>query len=303
MIKIMTWNMRDLFLAGARETRVEMIGEVVEEIDPDVVCVQEIRGYDPGYCLAQLGEAAGLDWRATPGWVDDEDAEAPTAAVGIGDADFNVGLLWRSGITPVPGSWRQIGRAQGGVWRAAASIALPLGGPAPLTVVTCHLDPFRPEMRFSEAARIASLTVGKTGLVGGDFNGPSADRRADGSFYDPDPIEQHGWHDAAIHQVAWDDDPDAAPLVDRRAAERLRRAGLVDAAAVLDARWQPSCGHWPHDPYGPRRFDRILATADVRPALSSYEVVDTDITRALSDHLPVVVGLDPALLPPISAAE
>ena len=124
----------------------------------------------------------------------------------------------------------------------------------------------------------------------------TADRRTDGSFYDPDPIEQHGWHDAATYQAAWDEDPDAAPRVDRRAAERLRRAGLLDAAAVLDAPWQPSCGHWRDDPHGPRRIDRILATAAVRPALLSYEVVDTDITRSLSDHLPVVVGLDPALL-------
>lgn len=298
MIKIVTWNVRDLFLAGARETRVDAIGEVVKEIGADILCVQEIRGGDPGGSLARLGEAAGLDWRAKPGWIDyeDGDAESPTPAVGIGDADFHVGLLWRPEINPVPGSWRQIGRAQGGLWHAAASIALQVGGPVPLSVVCCHLDPFRPEFRFSEAARIASLAAGKTAVACGDFNGPSADRRADGSFYDPDPIEQHGWHEAATYQVAWDDDPNAAPRVDRRAAERLRRSGLVDAAVALDAPWMPSCGHAPDDPHGPRRIDRILATAGTRPALRSYEVVDTAITRALSDHLPVVVGLDPALL-------
>lgn len=296
MIRIVTWNLRDLYLAGARETRVETIGTVLKEIDPDVVCVQEIRGSGPDRSLARLGDAAGLDWRATPGWISGDDAEAPTAAIAIGAADFHVGLLWRPGIIPVPGSFRQIGRAQGGLWHAAASIALPVGGPTPLTVVSCHLDPFRPETRFAEAARIASLTAGKTAIVAGDFNGPSADRRPDGTYYDPDPIEQYGWHDAATYQVAWDDDPDAAPRVDRRAAERLRRAGLVDAAAALDAPWQPSCGHWPDDPHGLRRIDRILATATVRPALRSHEVVDTETTRALSDHLPVVVGLDPALL-------
>lgn len=297
MIKIMTWNLKDLFHAGARETRVETIAEVLKEIDPDIVCVQEIRGHDPGHSLSRLGDAAGLDWRATPGWIDCEDGHGlPTAAVAIGDADFHVGLLWRPGITPVQGSWRQIGRAQGELWHAAAAIALDVGGPVPLTVVCCHLDPFRPEVRFSEAARIASLAAGKTAVVVGDYNGPSADRRTDGSFYDPDPLEQRGWHDAATYQVAWNDDPNASPRVDRRAAERLRRAGLVDAAAALDAPWRPSCGHWPDDPHGPRRIDRILATAAARPALTSYDVVDTDITRALSDHLPVVVELDPALL-------
>jgi endonuclease/exonuclease/phosphatase family metal-dependent hydrolase len=296
MIKIMTWNMRDLFLAGARETRLETFGRVLEEIDPDVVCVQEIRGSDPGGCLAKLGQAAGVDWRATPGRFGEDGAELPTAAVGVGDAGFHVGLLWRYGITPVPGSFRQLGRAEGGLWHAAATIALQVGGPVPLTVVSCHLDPFRPEMRFSEAGRIAALAVDEAAVVGGDFNGPSADRRADGSFYDPDPIEQRGWYEGAIFQVVWDEDPDAEARVDRRAAERLRRAGLVDAAAALDAPWQPSCGHWPGDPHGPRRVDRILAKRGVRPALCFYEVVDTETTRALSDHLPVVVGVDPGLL-------
>ncbi|HTJ72694.1 MAG TPA: endonuclease/exonuclease/phosphatase family protein [Actinospica sp.] len=298
MIKIVTWNLKDLFRAGARETRVGAIGQVLKQIEADIVCVQEIRGADPGRSLARLGEAAGLDWRARPGWIDyeDGDGELPTAAVGIGDADFHVGLLWREDFTPIPGTWRQIGRAQGGLWHAAASIDLQVGGPVPLTVVSCHLDPFRPEARFSEAARIVSLTQDKTAMVGADYNGPSADRRTDGSYYDPDPIEQRGWHSAATYQVAWDDDPNAAPRVDRRAAERLRRAGLVDAAAVLDAPWQPSCGHWPDDPHGPRRIDRILATPTAKPALVSYAVVDTEITRALSDHLPVVVEFDPARL-------
>src|SRR5260370_947889 len=111
VIKIVTWNMRDLFLDGARETRLADIGGVLKAIDPDIVCVQEIRGHDPGRSLARLGEAAGLDWRATPGWIDyeDGDGEMPTAAVGIGDSGFSVGLLWRPGITPVPGTFRQIG--------------------------------------------------------------------------------------------------------------------------------------------------------------------------------------------------
>src|SRR5882757_9916009 len=49
--------------------------------------------------------------------------EMPTAAVGIGDSDFHVGLLWRPGVSPVPGTFRQIGRADGGMWLAAASAA------------------------------------------------------------------------------------------------------------------------------------------------------------------------------------
>src|SRR4051794_32364913 len=79
--------------------------------------------------------------------------------------------------------------------REAATIALDVGGPVPLTVITCHLDPFRPETRFAEAARIASLAVGRTAIVGGDFNCVSSELRNDGSFYDPDPLAERGWHD------------------------------------------------------------------------------------------------------------
>ncbi|MEY9861427.1 endonuclease/exonuclease/phosphatase family metal-dependent hydrolase [Catenulispora sp. GAS73] len=304
VIKIVTWNMRDLFLKGARETRLEQFGGILKAIDPDIVCVQEIRGHDPGGSLARLGEAAGLDWRATPGWIDYDDGEMPTAAVGIADSDFHVGLLWRPGITLLPGTFRQIGRGDGGLWHAAASAAFDIGGPVPLTAIACHLDPFRPELRFSEAARIASLAIGKVAIVGGDFNCVSADRRPDGTFYDPDPIEQGGWHDAATFQVNWNDDPDAPTRVDRRAAERLRRAGLVDAAAAVNAPWQPSSGHWPDDPHGPRRVDRILVTVPVRPAVVSHQVINADCDRLqlafdpglLSDHLPVMIELDEMLL-------
>ncbi len=298
MTTVMTWNVRDLFLQGARETRLKHVAGIIKDVDADVVCVQEIRGTAPDTSLWQLAEAAGLDCRAVPGWIDYEggDGEADIVAVGIGDADFHVGIMWRPGIKPVPGSWRQIGRGEGGLWHAAATIGLDVGGPVPLTIVNCHLDPFRPEYRFGEAARIASLAVGRTALVCGDFNCVSSDRRPDGSAYDPDPLAETGWHDAATFQAAWDEDADAPLYVDRRAAERLRRAGLVDAACALDAPWQPTSGHWDDDPHGPRRVDRILATPAALPALRTYWVADTEVTRSQSDHLPAVVTLDPAAL-------
>ena len=315
MIRIMTWNLLDLFLDSARETRVEAIAEVLKYADPDMVCVQEIRGHHPEDSLARLANAAGLDCAAVPGstpWNEDGDVWPAKRAIAVGDADFHVGIMWRHGIVPVPGTWRQVGRATGGLWHAAASIGLDVGAAVPLWLVNCHLDPFRPEMRFSEAARIVSLTGGKTAVVCGDFNGISSERRADGTFYDPDPLVERSWHEAALFQAAWDDDPDAPLRTDRRAAERLRRAGLADVACALDAPWQATTGHWPADPHGPRRIDRILATAGAVPALRSYQVLDNQRWRGLSDfseqgrqqirieelsdHLPVVVELDETIL-------
>jgi endonuclease/exonuclease/phosphatase family metal-dependent hydrolase len=51
-----------------------------------------------------------------------------------------------------------------------------------------------------------------------------------------------------------------------------------------------------------RRLDAFWTT---RPqALRGYQVIDTPLTRQLSDHLPIVVDLDPQALeaPPSSAA-
>jgi exonuclease III len=84
--------------------------------------------------------------------------------------------------------------------------------------------------------------------------------------------------------------------VDRRAAERLRRAGLIDAACHLGVPWEASSGHWPGDPHGPRRVDRFLASADLAAGLATHRVWRTPAALGLSDHLPVVIGLDEVAL-------
>ncbi|RJQ74235.1 hypothetical protein D5S17_23275 [Pseudonocardiaceae bacterium YIM PH 21723] len=57
--------------------------------------------------------------------------------------------------------------------------------------------------------------------------------------------------------------------------------------------WQPTVGYWPEgDPFGPRRIDGIRVTEEVLPALRGYEVVDTELARSASDHLPIVTRYD-----------
>jgi endonuclease/exonuclease/phosphatase family metal-dependent hydrolase len=72
----------------------------------------------------------------------------------------------------------------------------------------------------------------------------------------------------------------------------LLGGGLRDAAAIIDAPWQPSCGHWADDPFGPRRVDGIRVTAQVAPAVTGVETIRSDLAPRASDHLPVVVTVD-----------
>jgi endonuclease/exonuclease/phosphatase family metal-dependent hydrolase len=66
----------------------------------------------------------------------------------------------------------------------------------------------------------------------------------------------------------------------------------------LDAPWQATIGHWPGESYGPRRIDAVRVNGRMLPALRRHEVVDTEPTRLASDHLPVVVTIDPAAIGP-----
>ena len=87
---------------------------------------------------------------------------------------------------------------------------------------------------------------------------------------------------------------------DRSAGEVLWAGGLHDAAAALEASWQPTVGHHPDDPYGvrgvSRRIDAVRVTGRVLGALRSHHVTDTEDARRASDHLPVTTEYLPSAI-------
>jgi hypothetical protein len=139
-------------------------------------------------------------------------------------------------------------------------------------------------------------------LVGGDFNAVGAARVVDpetgrSRFYDPDPY-QVGWFPDLVYQCDWRDDDATGRRTywaDRRPCDIVISGGLHDVAATLNAPGAPTVGHHPADVFGQRgisrRIDHIYATADLVPDLVGYRVVDTEMARQASDHLPVVVSL------------
>jgi hypothetical protein len=109
-------------------------------------------------------------------------------------------------------------------------------------------------------------------FIGADFNAPGTEPTLpgqNGQFYDPEPYpDQQPGLPHQLYQVAWDDNPDAPPVVDRRAMERLRRAGLIDVAWHLHTPWTPTTGHHPADPHGNRRPDAWGASTTAKSPLS-----------------------------------
>ncbi len=221
-------------------------------------------------------------------------------------------LLWNPDrVDVVPGSFRPLGSPD--FWHGLTTVAFDIGAGEPLTVLSYHGDPFRPNWRAEESLRIKGLlrrTGGvKPALIVGDFNALSAALRQRRwwqwrrKHYDTEPyLKQH--HDDLEYQVQ----PDRIgrrirrQLADRQQTKNLLRGGyMVDAAAYLGAPWQPTVGHWEDgrgdpDPWGERRIDLILATRPVAPALTEYGVLDSEFALAGSDHRITWATLEPSLI-------
>jgi hypothetical protein len=222
-----------------------------------------------------------------------------------------MGLLWRDGIEPVPGSFHG---GSAGFWHGLGWITLDVGGPAVRHAVY-HASPFGKKIRADQSEMVVASLARTSGpgrrapaLVGADWNGESADRIRDPAtgrweLYEPgDPYAGVDWFEDLVHQCEWDYDEQGRRRhrVDRTAGDVLWAGGLHDAAAVLRAPWQPTAGHHRDDAYGARgvrrRIDGVRVTAEMVPALRAHRVTDTGLTRRASDHLPVTVEYDPSAI-------
>jgi hypothetical protein len=200
----------------------------------------------------------------------------------------HVGVLWNPATAGVR-NWQTFGK-----WpfhHALGVLTLDVGDSTPWRVATTQLSPASPEARSTEAALVAMAGLGNPKMVtfvGMDTNTPGTEPALDGSgpYYDPEPYEnQPPGQPHHLYQVKWNDNPDAPPIVDRRAAEKLRRAGLTDVAWHLRAPWTPTTGHHPADPHGPRRIDNWRASAAGLERVESIRVLPTE----QSDHYGVEI--------------
>ena len=281
------------------------VAESIRALDTDVLAVQEICA--PGLpaaraLLRRLAGDTGLRC-LVPG----PGGEA-VPALCPGSRGYHLGLLWRDGIEPVPGSFHS---RNADFWHALGWVALDVGGPVVRHAVY-HASPFGRKIR-ADQSEILVAALARPGhrmpaLVGADWNGESADRVQDPAtgrweLYEPgDPYAGADWFELLVHQCEWDYDERGRRRhrADRAAGEALWAGGLHDAAAVLRAPWQPTAGHYRGDAYAARgirrRIDGVRVTPEVVPALCAHRVTDTGLTRRASDHLPVTVEYEPAAI-------
>jgi hypothetical protein len=121
-VRFTTYNLLDLFgaeTAGARQ-HYETIAGVIRTLDADVLAVQEVLAPDAATAagrIRMLADDVGMRCEV-PGAAGPSSISGPSgssgssgaeAAVAFGGHGYHVGLMWREGIEPVPGSLRCYG--------------------------------------------------------------------------------------------------------------------------------------------------------------------------------------------------
>ena len=316
-VRFASYNLLDLFESDSAQERerYRLVREVIAGLDADVLAVQEIRASQPEPAIARLRRLAGDVGMEC---VVPADGDGPgRTALATGGRGYHCGLLWRPGVAAVPGSFREspVGR----LWHGAGWLMLDFGGVL-VRHGTFHAAPFVRQLRADQNEMLIALIGSGPDravplLMGADWNTESADLVADDEtgeqkLYEPaDPFAGVPWFDGLIHQCEWSYDLRGRRKhrADRHPGDVLFAGGLLDAAALLRAPWQPTCGHYPGDGYGSRgilrRIDAIRVQRRVAPALRAYHVTDTELARQASDHLPVSVDYVPAGIEPEGAGD
>jgi endonuclease/exonuclease/phosphatase family metal-dependent hydrolase len=303
-----TYNMLDLFAdnSAAGREHYRLAVESARALDTDVLAVQEIRAGDQKTAQArmlQLADDIGLSCT-----VPAAGGGAGRPALAIGTRGYHLGMMWRTGIMPVPGSLRAYGK--GDFWHSLACVTLDVGGRM-VRHASHHATPFGRQLRADQNERLIAAVTNSGGLpvvIGADWNTESADRvydeaRGEWVLYEQrDPYAGISWFDELVYQCEWDYDErgQRRHWADRRPGDVLWAGGLHDAAAAIRAPWHPTAGHHPDDSYGAhgvrRRIDGVRVTSQVLGALRAHHVESTDLARGASDHLPVTVDYLPAAI-------
>jgi endonuclease/exonuclease/phosphatase family metal-dependent hydrolase len=269
LIRAVSWNLLSYGKSATSTRRGQH--ELLRFLRPDVVCLQEI--YAAGADLAELDELVGsiADALGMEGF-----------AVPARHSDCHLAILWRPEYDVL--SQRAYDLL---LWHGLGVVRLDVGAEVPLTVAVSHLGPWNPDKQLADAVTLTGqLPLSDAIVLGADWNSfgaqPEYDREPDWAALPPEWIERH---------VRFNDDPAAPPVADRRPSQMMHRSGFHDAAPTLAVPWKATGGHrggWS------RREDVFWTT---RPAaLRRYQVIDTLAASSLSDHLPIVVDLDPKAL-------
>ena len=258
----MTWNVR----TGGRDRggadRLGAITAVIDRERPDILALQELRGFGAGGGCRMASLAA---------------------AVGMGA--HLAGSVFGQPVAVLVRRPRRMTDRAAVRWRMhhAAAVATVPTNAGPLTVVSTHLNPFSPERRRREAGWLAARYASRTRLVAlaGDLN-------------TLDPDTDHTERLARLAPAYRHRHLAADGTADTRAIAAFIRAGLVDLWAVAgegDGRTAPTTlGGAPE--FSGMRLDYVLGSPPLAPRAARARVVRGGAAEYASDHYPVVVDLD-----------
>jgi endonuclease/exonuclease/phosphatase family metal-dependent hydrolase len=290
-LRHLTWNLCDFGDPSTLtpERRADAL-DVITSIAPDIISVQEIMGEDRTANFLRLAADLGMDAQVPV------QAGPPVPAFVPGNRSRGVGLLWRRNlVSPVVGSLRSYTLTP--FYTGMALAKFEVDGKE-IAVASTHLAPRLPNQRADELlyTGLEIRAAAPNGIIGADWNSVFASIRSNGEYYDADPYANLHWH----HEFAAQCFRDPRRLIhysDRAPMQNLLNAGLVDPAAHIDAPWYATTGHWTADAVR-KRIDGPFVTPTLANATKSICSFDSEVTRRVSDHLPVVCDFDLSNLSP-----
>jgi exodeoxyribonuclease-3 len=246
-MRLLTWNIRT---GGGN--RLPAIEAVLRRERPDVLCLQELRGFDQARIDRLAGEL-GLE-----------------------------GQLARSVFgQPVAVLARRISRRRSVTWRLHHAAAAITAGD--LTVVSTHLNPFAPERRRREATWLAARFHRSSRLVllAGDLNGldPYGDHAAAVQSLPPRYRRRHLAADGTVHTAR------LAAIERAGLTDLWRRAGNGDGHTV------PTTGLGGQE-FGAMRLDYVLGNTAAAQHVRELRVLRGDEIEYASDHYPLLAEFD-----------
>lgn len=308
ILKVATYNTWD-YGQHQDEPRADLVHKVIRQLVDDgvhLIAAQEL--YQPRDLLT-LAEEAGLTCYYDPPWWDEDEYSrgriAAAAANGQSPVKHHVGLLWDPKVMRArPDTWRSFPD----FWHNLAVCDFDVDGLV-IRAGSYHGPPFGRNRRCDEAERVVSVMTRPyaehpRSLIGGDWNSISADRvkgeNGQSTYWHPEPFDEP-WREPYVYQCeVLSEASDGTPVhwhADRRPGQVLLRAGIRDTAALTGTPWVPTVGHADHADMGSRAIDTWRTSSNLAPAVIDHQVVDNPLTRAASDHLPVVATLDLSRLP------
>lgn len=263
MLRIMTYNTLFGGFDGEDGGRFDLQVHLIREADPDVLLVQEWRGFLANGSQRLYEAERRLERRALV-------AAAPVTGQ-------NTAILLKPGIEVI--------RFEGDAdhFHHAAAIA-ELRAPQldrPLTAVSVHLCPNGPSVRLREATYLANLAIDESyTIIGGDFNSVSP--------HDPEPPLADLPTRFRFRYAG----PDGK--ADRSTLAALERAGFTDVGLQLGGNPTPTVpgASFTGSEFVPFRCDYLLASKALADRARGYRVLNGGDAGSASDHYPILCDVE-----------